>query len=85
MDEKLFAEQERQAVRLEQAIAEQIRWASQAHRGAAKKARAMEVEKGGKVFYRAKAKKIDRCVKSNVKRLHELIIFKQLKIRVISD
>lgn len=71
-DERLFAEQARQAVKLEKAITEQVQWSAKAHRESAEKARAMGRKKGGKEYLRAKAKKIDRRVNNTVKRLERL-------------
>ncbi|MDD2621349.1 MAG: ATP-binding cassette domain-containing protein, partial [Syntrophomonadaceae bacterium] len=70
-DEKTFGDQQKQSRKLKNAIQEQKVWAGQAHDRAAGKAADIGI-KSAKVFYRAKAKKIDRRVKNNIKRLERL-------------
>ncbi|MDD4802517.1 MAG: ABC-F family ATP-binding cassette domain-containing protein [Syntrophomonas sp.] len=71
-DEKTFLEQEKQARKLDQAIQEQTTWANKSHDRAARKAIEQGLKKGGKVYYRAKAKKLDSRVQNNIKRLERL-------------
>jgi macrolide transport system ATP-binding/permease protein len=71
-DEKTFFDQEKQARKLDKAISEKKGWATKAHNQAARKAVAEGCKKGGKPFYRAKAKKMDSQVKNTVKRLERL-------------
>lgn len=71
-DEKTFQDQQKQVQKLNDAIHEQKVWAGQAHDHAAKKALQLGWKKGGKVYYRSKAKKIDRRMKNNIKRLERL-------------
>ncbi|MEN6325714.1 MAG: ribosomal protection-like ABC-F family protein [Syntrophomonas sp.] len=70
-DEKTYWDQQKQAEKLNNAIQEQQEWAGKAHDQAARKARDMGI-KGAKVFFRNKAKKNDRRVKNNIKRLERL-------------
>lgn len=70
--EKTYFDQEKQLRKLDAAIMEQQVWSERAHNGAAKKAIANGIKKGGKEFYRAKAKKMDRRVQSTIKRLEHL-------------
>ncbi|MEC9488806.1 MAG: ABC-F type ribosomal protection protein [Halanaerobium sp.] len=65
-------EQKKKEKLLENQIAQLDRWASQANQGARKKAIETGMKFGGKEFYRAKAKKMDKQVKSRRKRLEKL-------------
>lgn len=69
---KTYFDQQRQARKLQQAIVEQEEWAGRGHRESRKKARAEGPTMGGKEYYRAKVKKMDRRVKNNVKRLERM-------------
>ncbi|HCF48712.1 MAG TPA: hypothetical protein DER60_00415 [Syntrophomonas sp.] len=71
-DTRLYFDQEKQARKLQEAIEEQKQWAGQAHRKAAQKAADLGLKKGGKVFFRGKAKKLESRVKNNIKRLERL-------------
>lgn len=71
-DEKTFWNQEKQSRKLQKAIDEKKAWAGKAHNEAAKKALAMGWKKGGKVYLRGKAKKMDKQVKNNIRRLERL-------------
>lgn len=63
-------------VKKQQKINEQInrldQWSDKAHNQAAKEAKEAGRKKGGKEFYRVKAKKMDRQVKSKFKRLNKM-------------
>lgn len=70
-DEKTYWDQEKQARKLQEAIAEKKAWAGQGHDQAAGKARETGI-KCAKVHYRSKAQKMERQVKNNIKRLERL-------------
>jgi macrolide transport system ATP-binding/permease protein len=69
---KTYYDQERQAQKLQRAIAAREEWADRGHRQSRKKARAEGPTMGRKEFYRAKAKKLAKQVKNNVKRLRRM-------------
>jgi macrolide transport system ATP-binding/permease protein len=71
-DLKTFFDQERQAQKLQRAIAAREEWSDRGHRESRKKARAEGPTMGLKEFYRAKAKKLAKQVKNNVKRLRRM-------------
>ncbi|HWP96603.1 MAG TPA: ABC-F family ATP-binding cassette domain-containing protein [Syntrophomonadaceae bacterium] len=71
-DKKTYLDQENQARKLDEAIREQKNWAGQAHDRSARKAIEVGLKMGGKEYYRTKAKKLDRRVKNNIKRLERL-------------
>ncbi|MCY9762017.1 ABC-F type ribosomal protection protein [Paenibacillus alvei] len=64
-EQKYKAKIEAEILRLEQ-------WSSKAHREAGKVGKMIEMRTGIKEFYRTKAKKMDRQVKSRIKRLRRL-------------
>ncbi len=70
-NEKIYWDQQKQAEKLNDAIQEQKIWAGKAHDQAARKASNIGI-KNAKVFYRNKAKKTERRVKNNIKRLERL-------------
>lgn len=70
-DEKTFWDQEKQARKLQEAIDEKKGWAEKAHEQAAAKAREIGI-KSAKFHFRTKAKKLERQVKNNIKRLERL-------------
>lgn len=70
-DEKTFWNQEKQVRKLQDTIDEKKIWAGQAHDQAASKARETGI-KSAKVHYRSKAKKMEKQVKNNIKRLERL-------------
>ncbi|MGE5422631.1 MAG: ribosomal protection-like ABC-F family protein [Ignavibacteriales bacterium] len=57
---------------IEANIEQQEQWAGQAHRQAAQKARELGWKKGGREYFRGKAKKREKAVKSKIKRLEKL-------------
>jgi macrolide transport system ATP-binding/permease protein len=71
-DLKIYFDQERQTQKLQRAIAVQEAWADRGHRESRQKARAEGPTMGLKEFYRAKAKKLAKQVKNNVKRLRRM-------------
>ncbi|MEQ8175258.1 MAG: ribosomal protection-like ABC-F family protein [Syntrophomonadaceae bacterium] len=71
LDEKTFWDQEKQARKLQEAIDERKAWAGKAHDQAASKAREIGV-KSAKYHFRAKAKKMEKQVKNNIKRLERM-------------
>lgn len=71
-DQKNFLDQEKQARKLDQTIRELKGWAAKAHNESTRKGMACGVKFGLKEYNRAKAKKIDRQVKNNLKRLERL-------------
>jgi macrolide transport system ATP-binding/permease protein len=71
-DEQTYFDQEKQVRKLDSAIQEQKGWATNAHKRAGRKAIAEGCKKGGKPFYRAKAKKMDARIKNTIKRLERL-------------
>jgi macrolide transport system ATP-binding/permease protein len=76
-DEKTYFDQEKQARKLDSVIQEKKVWATRAHNRAGRKAIVEGCKKGGKPYYRAKAKKIDRQVQNTIKRLER---FKEERI-----
>jgi macrolide transport system ATP-binding/permease protein len=72
LDLKTYFDQERRARKLQRAIAAQETWAERGHRESRQKARAEGPTMGLKEFYRAKAKKLTKQVKNNVKRLRRM-------------
>lgn len=70
--EKTYFDQEKRLRKLDAAISKQKGWAEHAHNQSAKKAIATGNKTGGKPFYRAKAKKMERRVQSTIKRLERL-------------
>ncbi|MEN6390766.1 MAG: ATP-binding cassette domain-containing protein, partial [Syntrophomonas sp.] len=71
LDEKTFWDQEKQARKLQEAIDERKAWAGKAHDQAAAKAREIGI-KSAKYHFRAKAKKMEKQVKNNIKRLERM-------------
>ncbi|HEY8462798.1 MAG TPA: ABC-F type ribosomal protection protein [Bacillota bacterium] len=69
---KAYLDQERQAQKLQKAIAKQQEWAGRGHRESRKKARSDGPTMGSKEYFRTKAKKLDRRVKNNLKRLERM-------------
>lgn len=67
-----YLSEKRQQEKVEAEIARTRGWAERAHSGAREAARRHGVLFGGKEFYRAKAKKLDRQVKSKINRLDRL-------------
>ncbi len=67
-----YYEQEKVKARVEGQIAELRSWSGKAHREAAAKAIEMGNKMGGKQHNRAKAKKMDKQIKSRIKRLEKL-------------
>ncbi|MGE5397689.1 MAG: ribosomal protection-like ABC-F family protein [Chitinophagales bacterium] len=67
----MFLAQQKEQEQIEDAIEQLRRWATKAHNQAAAKARETGIKMGGKEFYRAKAKKRDQAVKSQIKRLEK--------------
>jgi macrolide transport system ATP-binding/permease protein len=70
---KTYHDQERQARKLRRAVAELSGWGEKGHRESRRKARAEGPTMGRKEYFRAKAKKLDRRVKNNVKRLNRML------------
>lgn len=68
-DLKAYYDQEKQALKLESAIDEQLQWSRKGYARSKGKARASGNLMGGKEYYRKKAEKLDRRAKSNLKRL----------------
>lgn len=68
-DLKTFYDQEKQALKLQRAIDEQMHWSEKGYARSKGKARASGNLMGGKEYYRKKAEKLDRRAKSNIKRL----------------
>lgn len=64
-----YNSQQKEQQKIEDAIARLRRWSAKAHRESREKARRMI---GGKEYYRKKAKKQDRAVKSQIKRLEKM-------------
>ncbi len=64
-----YEEARKERMRIEQEIQRVRQWSAKAHRDAGKKA---DVRKGVKEFERSKAKRMDRQVKSRIKRLERL-------------
>ncbi|WP_205665650.1 ribosomal protection-like ABC-F family protein [Anoxybacter fermentans] len=64
--------QKKEEKKLEEEIVQLKQWAKKANKDAREKARRKGVLKGGKEFYRVKAKKLDRRVKSKIKQLEKL-------------
>ncbi len=71
-DQKTFFDQEKKARKVAQSIQELKGWATKAHNESTRKGMASGVKFGFKEYNRAKAKKIDRQVKNNIKRLERL-------------
>jgi macrolide transport system ATP-binding/permease protein len=71
-DLKTYFDQERRAQKLQRAIAAQEAWSDRGQRESRRKARAEGPTMGLKEFYRAKAKKLAKQVKNNVKRLRRM-------------
>lgn len=67
-----YLAEKRQQQKIEAEIGRVRNWASKAHNGARETARKTGNLFGGKEFYRAKAKKMDRQVKSKIKRLERM-------------
>jgi macrolide transport system ATP-binding/permease protein len=70
---KIYSDQQRQAQKLRRAIAELTGWGAKGHRESRRKARAEGPTMGLKEYHRAKAMKLDRRVKNNVKRLNRML------------
>jgi macrolide transport system ATP-binding/permease protein len=70
---KIYSDQERQAQKLRRAIAELTGWGAKGHRESRRKARAEGPTMGLKEYHRAKAMKLDRRVKNNLKRLNRML------------
>jgi macrolide transport system ATP-binding/permease protein len=70
---KAYYDQERQAQKLRRAIAELTQWGEKGHWESRRKARAEGPTMGRKEYFRGKAKKLDRRVKNNVKRLNRML------------
>lgn len=68
----LFEEQKKLEGKIQSEITQLKKWSNKAHEGARKKAIETGMKFGGKEFYRAKAKKRDKQVKSKIKRLEKL-------------
>ncbi len=68
-----YQAQEKRRQRIEESIDQLKDWSAKAHRESRKKARDKDMKKGGKEFFRAKAKKRDQSVKSKVKRLEKML------------
>jgi len=64
-----FESQQKEQKQIEHAIAQLKNWSDKAHRESRKKGGGM---KGGKEYYRKKAKKRDQAVKSQIKRLEKM-------------
>lgn len=71
-DTKTYYDQEKQARKIENAIQQLTAWEEKAHRESRCKANSEGPTMGGKEFYRAKAKKTAKSVKSTVKRLERM-------------
>jgi len=67
-----FTNQEKTKHQIANQIEQFKSWSSKAHNGAAKKADVNGVQKGGKEFYRSKAKKKDIQIKSKIKKLEKI-------------
>jgi macrolide transport system ATP-binding/permease protein len=70
---KTYHDQERRARKLRRAVAELSGWGEKGHRESRCKARDEGPTMGRKEYFRAKAKKLDRRVKNNVKRLNRML------------
>jgi macrolide transport system ATP-binding/permease protein len=70
---KIYSDQQRQAQKLRRAIAELTGWGAKGHRESRRKARTEGPTMGLKEYHRAKAMKLDRRVKNNVKRLNRML------------
>jgi macrolide transport system ATP-binding/permease protein len=70
---KIYSDQQRQAQKLRRAIAELTGWGAKGHRESRRKARTEGPAMGLKEYHRAKAMKLDRRVKNNVKRLNRML------------
>ena len=68
----LYIQQEKVKERITGQITELKQWSSKAHREAARKAVESGNKKGGKQFNRAKAKRMDARIKSQIKRLEKI-------------
>jgi macrolide transport system ATP-binding/permease protein len=70
---KIYSDQQRQAQKLRRAIVELTGWGAKGHRESRRKARSEGPTMGLKEYHRAKAMKLDRRVKNNVKRLNRML------------
>lgn len=70
----LYAEQTKYQNKINAEIARLKDWSSKAHREAGKVGKMAEMRTGVKEFYRAKAKKMDKQIKSRIKRLEKIEI-----------
>lgn len=64
-----YTEQKKTEAQIKNEINRLKDWSAKAHREAGKVGKMAEMKKGGKEFYRTKAKKMDQLIKSRVKRL----------------
>lgn len=67
-----YYEQKKSEAQIEIEINRLRNWSAKAHREAGKVGKMAEIRKGGKEFYRTKAKKMDQQVKSRIQRLEKL-------------
>lgn len=67
-----FMDQQNKQKKVELEIKRLKNWSAKAHRDAKKTAAKNGVMKGGKEFYRSKAKKMDQAIKSRIKRLEKM-------------
>jgi macrolide transport system ATP-binding/permease protein len=67
-----YIEQKKQREKIEKEISNLKGWSSKAHNSARKTAINNGMKFGGKEFYRAKAKKLDKRIKSKIKRLEKM-------------
>lgn len=68
----LYEAQQKNQQRIEAAIDQLKSWSARAHNQSRRKALENDMRKGGKEYYRAKAKKRDQAVKSQINRLEKL-------------